>query len=137
MTPETIYELEGDLEVNFFCRENTNSFATNIVWQDPQRIMYIPGSMSMGGNSRISAEGSRLQIAQVFRNDSGIYRCLRPNNPEDFAEGTLLVHGNLHGVYASVVMHLEEAILLYLRNYEFIGVMTLSHYSSGLLIFLS
>ena len=91
--PQTIPELEGDLEVNFFCRENNNSFATSIKWLDPQHILYIPGSLSMGGNSRISAERSRLQIRQLVRNDTGIYRCLRSNNPPDFAEGTLLVHG--------------------------------------------
>ena len=101
VTPQTIPELEGDLEVNFFCRENNNSFAINIEWLDPQHILYIPGSLSMGGNSRISAEGSRLQIRQLVRNDTGIYRCLRSNNPPDFAEGTLLVHG----IYTSVLTY--------------------------------
>ena len=95
VTPQTIPELEGDLEVFFFCRENNNSFAnpTNIVWQDPQGISYTPGSPSMGGNSRISAEGSRLRIAHIVRNDTGSYRCRRSNNPAEFAEGNLLVHG--------------------------------------------
>ena len=93
VTPQTIPELEGDLEVSFFCRENNNTFATDIEWLDPHHILYIPGSLSTEGNSRIYAEGSRLQITQLVRNDTGIYRCLRSNNPSDFAEGTLLVHG--------------------------------------------
>ena len=95
VTPQTVPELEGDLEANFFCRENNNSYASPraIVWQDPWGNVYIPGSLSIEGNSRISADGSRLQIVRVVRNDAGIYRCRRNNNPADFAEGNLLVHG--------------------------------------------
>jgi hypothetical protein len=91
VTPQTVPELENDLEVYFFCRENNNTFAVNIAWMDPQEFLYIPGSLNMG-NSRITAEGSRLRIVQLLRNDTGMYRCLRSNNPSDFAEATLLVH---------------------------------------------
>ena len=102
VTPQTVPELEGDLEVYFFCRENNNSFASpkSIVWQDPQGISYIPGSPSVGGNSRISAEGSRLRIVHIVRNDTGIYRCQRSNNPAEFAEGNLFVHGTFIYSYA-------------------------------------
>ena len=95
VTPQTVPELENDLEVHFFCRENNNTFAVNIAWMDPQEFLYIPGSLNMG-NSRITAEGSRLRIVQLLRNDTGMYRCLRSNNPSDFAVGTLLVHGIYH-----------------------------------------
>ena len=95
MTPQTVPEVEGDLEVYFFCRENNNSFASpkDIVWQDPQGISYIPGSLSIEGKSRISAEGSRLRIVHIVRNDTGFYRCQRSDNPAEFAEGNLLVNG--------------------------------------------
>ena len=91
------------MEVFFFCRENDNSFASprDIVWLDPHGISYIPGSQNMEGNPRIFAEGSRLQITNIVRNDTGIYQCQRKNNPADFAEGNLLVHGKYVIIYCN------------------------------------
>ena len=90
VTPPFITEVEGHSEVHFFCREDDNTFAINIVWQDPHENIYIPGS---GGNLRISAEGSRLSIFNLTRNDTGIYRCLKIDNHTEFADGRLTVNG--------------------------------------------
>ena len=100
VTPQTIPELEGDLEVFFFCRENDNSFASprDIEWLDPYNNEYIPGLLNSIGNARILAEGSRLRIAEINHNDKGFYRCLRRNNSKDFAEGFLQVHGILFAI---------------------------------------
>lgn len=90
VTPPLITEVEGHSKVHFFCRENDNTFAIKIVWQDPLENVYIPGS---GGNLRISAEGSRLSIINLICNDTGIYRCLNIDNHTEFAEGHLTVNG--------------------------------------------
>lgn len=86
-------EREGDPEAHFFCREDNNAFATDIVWFDPQENTYIPGSTMEGGNTRISAEGSRLSISDISRMDAGIYRCVRKSNNNEFSNGTLSVFG--------------------------------------------
>lgn len=91
--PPFLSESEGDPDAYFFCLENSTSFATDIVWQDPQQNIYIPGNLTKTENRRISAEGSRLSIQNIIRNDTGIYRCLRKNNFTDFAEGNLTVFG--------------------------------------------
>ena len=93
VNPQYIPEPEGDEEVHFFCIESPNSYATDITWRDPQGNLYTPGSPSVGGNSRITAEGSRLSILNLVRNDTGHYRCYRNSDPTDYAEGQLLVYG--------------------------------------------
>lgn len=96
--PPFLSESEGDTETFFFCTENNNTFATDIFWQDPQQNNYTPGSLTKNENKRISAEGSRLSIQNIIRNDSGIYRCLRRNNTTEFGEGKLTVLG-MHASY--------------------------------------
>lgn len=91
VTPPVVTKLE-DSVVNFFCREDNNNFATDIVWQDPHENYYIPGS-GENENIRISAVGSRLEITNIIRNDTGIYRCLRSSNHTEFADGELIVYG--------------------------------------------
>ena len=92
VNPSSISELEGDEEVHFFCVENNNDLATDIVWKDPWECLYIPGSPRME-DSRVSAEGSRLSIFDINRNDTGLYACLRSNNSAEFAAGRLVVNG--------------------------------------------
>ena len=93
VVPRSIPEIEGDPEVHFFCREDTYTFATDIIWQDPWNKIHHPGSTNDNGNEKIHAEGSRLSIFNVDRNDTGTYRCLRNTNLTEFAEGTLSVIG--------------------------------------------
>ena len=118
--PQSIPELEGDPEVHFFCREDSNTFATNIIWQDPQESIYIPGSLNENGNKRILAEGSRLTIFNIIRNDTGTYRCLRNTNHTEFAEGTLTVIG----MYATSIIPREKRIFLHYTCFLYKGVKT-------------
>lgn len=91
--PQFITVHEDHPDIYFFCQEGDGIFAINIVWQDPQEYYYVPGSPNEGVNKRISAEGSRLSILNISRNDTGVYRCLRSNNYTVFAEGSLTVTG--------------------------------------------
>ena len=91
--PTSLRRPEGDPKVTFFCREDDDTFATDIVWVDPQENTYIPGSTSEGGNARISARGSSLSISNISRMDAGAYRCVRESNHTEFANGTLHVLG--------------------------------------------
>lgn len=91
VSPPLVTELEDHSEVSFFCRED-GVFATDIVWQDPLGNFYTPGSTE-NENTRITAEGSRLSIFNIIRNDAGTYRCLNSNNHTDFADGRLIVNG--------------------------------------------
>lgn len=108
VVPRFIPEIEGDPEVHFFCREDTDIFAIDIVWQDPQNIIYNPGSTSDNGNEKIHAEGSRLSIFKVNRNDTGTYRCLRNSNYTEFAVGNLSVIGMyMHHTWSMYVHYLH------------------------------
>ena len=91
--PQFITVCEDHPEVHFFCKESDDIFAINIVWQDSQEVFYVPGSLNENDNKRILAEGSRLSILNISRNDTGGYRCLRSNNYTVFAEGSLTVTG--------------------------------------------
>ena len=111
VVPHFISEFEGDPETHFFCRENSNAFAIDIIWQDPHDNTYNPSSTN-NGNERIYAEGSRLSILNVSRNDTGTYRCIRNT---EFAEGTLSVIGMYAyhvwvytcSLYLESVIHIE------------------------------
>ena len=112
VVPRSIPEIEGDPEVHFFCREDTYTFATDIIWEDPWNIIYSPGSTNDNGNEKIHTEGSRLSIFNVDRNDTGTYRCLRNTNLTEFAEGTLSVIGmhmtcicTIYGLTYSMCVH--------------------------------
>lgn len=92
VTPQTVTELEDHSAVHFFCRKDDSMFAIHIVWQDPHNNFYTPGSTE-NENERITAEGSRLSIFNIIRNDTGTYRCLNSSNHTDFADGRLIVNG--------------------------------------------
>lgn len=91
VSPSVIIEDENHSEVHFFCREDDNTYAREIVWQDPHGNNYTPGSGENG--DKILAEGSRLSIFNIIRNDAGIYRCLKSSDHTEFADGTLVVEG--------------------------------------------
>ena len=90
--PPSLAEREGDEEVHFFCLESQGgSQASGITWRGPNGDLYTPGTPT--GNERISAEGYRLTLYNVVREDSGSYECFRSS--EDSATGELLVYGEL------------------------------------------
>ena len=92
VTPPSINEPEGDEEVHFFCLENDNgNQATGVTWRDPQGHEYTPGSTASGGNPRILAEGYRLSVLELNRNDTGSYECFRGES--ESAEAQLFVYG--------------------------------------------
>ena len=88
----SISEPEGDAEVHFFCLENDGtSQATGISWRDPRGTVYTPGNPTEGGNPRIVAEGFRLSVFDLVREDSGGYECFRGSS--ESVNATLLVYG--------------------------------------------
>lgn len=107
VTPRLVTELEGHSEVHFFCREDNNVFARDIVWQDPHGNVYTPGSTE-NENTRITAEGSRLSIFNIIRNDTGTYRCLNSNNYTVFADGNLIVNGMYTCIYYFMGMEMNQ-----------------------------
>ena len=95
MSPHTKTGIEGDLNsvARYFCRNDDNTFATDITWFDPHNNTYTPGSS--GVNPRIVTEESELCIHNLARSDEGCYRCQRNSNASEFDEASLSVHGML------------------------------------------
>ena len=86
--------------IDFYCREDDNTFAYDITWFDPNNNQYTPGSGS-AANPRITVVDSKLSVSNVVRADMGSYRCQRISNPSEFAEGRLAVDG----MYRSKTLH--------------------------------
>ena len=112
MSPHTKTGIEGDLNsvARYFCRNNDDTFATDITWFDPHNNTYTPGSS--GVNPRIITEESELFIHTLVRSDEGLYRCQRNSNASEFDEASLSVHGMLRE-------HNYDAHLLYRLHMHF------------------